>query len=195
MRSWRALAAVVLLPPASVACDEPEPKGQGPSAGVAAKAPPVDPYLDGYRLLQPDRFPDASQVAAGCDFATSSAIAEMEAGGAILERSFETSFARKVECRWASDRPWIAACRFEKATLPYSGDLGSEAERQRDVASVREGDWSPAAARFAFVQAGGLVKDSNPPRWIATDTCEPFVFKAGDWEIDLRRSVPGRPAP
>jgi hypothetical protein len=182
MRRWRALAAVALLPPAFAACDAPEPKGEGVSAGAAAKAPPLDPYLDGYRLLQPDRFPDASQVAAGCDFASSSAIAEMEAGGAIVdERSFETSVARKLECRWASDRPWIAACRFEKAGIASSGDLGSDSQRKADITLVREGDWSPAAARFAFVQAGGLVKDANPPRWIATDTCEPFVFKAGDW--------------
>ena len=189
MSRWRALAAIALLPPAFAACDHPERKGQGTPAGVAARASQVDRYLDGYRLLQPDRFPDSSQVASGCDHATSNAIAELEAGGAIVERSFETSLARKLECRWASDRAWIAACRFEKASIPSGGDLASASQRKADLALVRERDWSPAAARFAFVQAGGLSNSGDPPHWIATDTCQPFVWKAGDWEIDLRESV------
>ena len=189
MRSWLALVAATLLPPALPGCGPLGMKGGEEGAGAPVETAKLDRYLDGYRLLQPERLPEAADVASGCDEATANAIGELEAGGAMVERTFETSLARKLECRWASDRPWIAACRFEKAEVPFGGGQESEAERQEAVALLRDRDWGPAAARFAFVQTGGLANGGDPPRWIATDTCEPFVFKAGDWEIDLRESV------
>jgi hypothetical protein len=189
MKAWRAFATVSLAPLALVACNPAEPNGEAAAVAAAAGESRLDPYLDGYRLLEPDSFPDEAEIASGCDFATESAIAEMEAGGAIVERTFDTSVARRPECRWASDRRWLAACRFERASIPFGTDRESESGRQAYVARLRDRDWSPAAARFALVQAGGLSNAGDPPRWIATDTCEPFVFKAGDWEIDLRESV------
>ena len=156
------------------------PDGNGP---VGEK--PAGPYLPrGLGQLSPERFPTEEEVASGCQSATSAAIAELEEAGAIVDPSYEDYRVRKLDCRWAADDPAIAECRFEKASVP--GLLGVEPAGVDPAAGLRERDWKPAAARLALVRRGGPLEPMGPPRWIAADTCEPFVFKAGEWEIDLR---------
>ncbi|HEX8526756.1 hypothetical protein, partial [Allosphingosinicella sp.] len=90
-----------------------------------------------------------------------------------------------------ADEGRIAECRFEQATVPFA--LAYDEPRKSDyVARLRERDWSPAAARFALV-GWTNPRISTEPRWIATDTCEPFVFDTGDFKIDLRELVRDRP--
>lgn len=145
---------------------------------------PRDRHLPAhYVRLDPPGFPTEEEVASGCDAATGSAIGELEEAGAIVEQTLEEFRVRKLLCRWAADDSRIAECRFEKASI--AGSFGDEAQLRRSIAALRERDWEPAAARLAFVAAGrfdALGKAS----WVATDTCEPFVFKAGELEFDLR---------
>ena len=155
----------------------------------SASEPGIDRYLDDrYRLLQPDRLPNSSEVARGCDSATSDAIRELEQGGAIVDPSYDTTVVRNLECRPAGDNPKIVACRFQTASIPLEVAMEGET-RQRDyVARLRERHWRNAAARFALV-AWTNPRIGSEPRWIATDTCEPFVFRGAGWELDLREMV------
>lgn len=182
MSGAHSLAGAMLL---SLLAGTSQPAGQVGSPPAVVE-PSVDRYLDGrHRLLQPERLPNASEVALGCDSASSDAIRELEEGGAIVDPTYDSSVVRELECRPADDEPRIAACRFQIASVPLHVALEGEA-RQRDyVARLRARDWSRAAARFALV-AWTNPQIGSEPRWIATDTCEPFVFSGDGWEIDLR---------
>lgn len=162
----------------------PQTQQTGPSLAAAHSG--IDRYLDDrYQLLQPPRLPNAAEVAMGCDSASSDAIRELESGGAIVDPSYDQSVVRGLECRPAADEPRIAACRFRKASIPLHAAMDGEKSQRDYVARLRERDWGSAAARIALV-AWANPKFSSEPRWIATDTCEPFVFKGDGWEIDPR---------
>jgi hypothetical protein len=155
------------------------PAGTGPVGEESAQ-----PYLRGLDRLAPDRFPTAEEVASGCYSATAAAIGELESAGAIVDPTYEEYRVRKLACRWAADDPGIAECRFEKASVP--GLLGGEPAGADPGSHLRDRDWKPAAARFALVRRSRPLEPVGAPYWVAADTCEPFVFKAGEWEIDLR---------
>lgn len=156
--------------------------------GTAATHPPENPrdrhLPDHYVRLIPPAFPTEEEVASGCHSASASAIGELEESGAIVERTLEEYRVRKLACRWAADDPRIAECSFDKASI--AGSFGDEEQRRRSIAALRERHWKPAAARLAFVAAAGRFEAVGKPSWVATDTCEPFVFKAGEMEFDLR---------
>lgn len=182
MSAAYSLGAAMLL---SLLAGASQPVGQPGSLSVAKEAG-IDRYLNGrYRLLQPERLPNASEVALGCDGATSDAIGELEQGGAIVDPSYDSTMVRNLECQPAGDDPRIAACRFERASVPLDVALNGEARQQDYVARLRERDWTRVAARFARV-ARTNPQIPSEPRWIATDICEPFVFRGDGWEIDLR---------
>lgn len=158
-----------------------------PAIGTAA-APlaenPRDRHLPAhYVRLTPPGFPTEEEVASGCDSASGAAIGDLEEAGAIVEPSFEEYRVRRLDCRWAPDDRRIAECRFEAASV--AGSFPDPQMPRRSARSVGERDWKPAAARLAFV-AAGRFDGLGRPSWVATDTCEPFVFKAGELEIDLR---------
>ncbi len=152
-------------------------------AAVSAEDPRDRHPPPHYVRLTPPGFPTEEEVASGCDSAASAAIGDLEEAGAIVERSFEEYRVRKLDCRWAADDRRIAECRFESASV--AGSFPDPERGRRSADSVRERDWKPTAARFAFV-AAGRFDALGPPSWVATDTCEPFVFKAGELEFDLR---------
>jgi hypothetical protein len=177
---WLAFAALLL--PLGVGASEAPPPAAAPAEKNSA-----DRYLDGrYRLLAPGRPPDAAEVASACYGAGADAIGELEAGGAIVDPTYDEYEVRRLDCRWAPDDRRIALCRFEQASVPAS--WGDEARRRQSVARLRERDWKPAAARLAFVAWRNPAMSAGPG-WIATDTCRPFVFKGDGWEIDLRKMV------
>ncbi|HEU0135191.1 MAG TPA: hypothetical protein VFR28_10235 [Allosphingosinicella sp.] len=154
---------------------------------AAPAANPRDAHLPArFVPMEPPAFPTEEEAASGCQSATSAAIGEMEAAGAIVEATLEEYRVRKLDCRWAPDDRRIAECRFEKASIP--GAFGDEAQRRRSIRYLRERDWKPASARFAFV-AEGRFDSLGKPSWVATDACEPFVFKAGELDVDLREAA------
>lgn len=154
-----------------------------PAADPPAQNPRDRHFPPQYVRLTPPGFPTEEEVASGCDSATGAAIGDLEEAGAIVDPSFEEYRVRRLDCRWATDDPRIAECRFEAASV--AGSLADPDRLSRPAQPVRERDWKPAAARLAFV-AQGKFDALGPPSWVATDTCEPFVFKAGGLEIDLR---------
>ena len=186
MSAGYSLAGAILLSLLVGTSQPVEPQSNEVGPPPAAAEPDIDRYLDNrYRLLQPDRLPNSSEVALGCDSATSDAIRELEQGGAIVDPTYDMTIVRNLECRPAGDDPRIAACRFQQASIPLHVALEGEARQRDHVARLRERDWSRAAARFALV-AWTNPQIRSEPRWIATDTCEPFVFRGDGWEIDLR---------
>jgi hypothetical protein len=187
--NWLASAGAVMLPLVANAC-QPEEQGRA-TAQASVVEPKADRYLDErYRLLTPDRLPNDGEVAAGCSSATSDAIRELEESGAIVDPSLDEFVVRKLECRWASDEPKIAACRFQQASIPFQTTpirdaTEAEAEKRKQIARLPDRSWTSAAARFALV-AWVDPRIRSEPRWIATDTCQPFVWRGEGWEIDLR---------
>lgn len=158
------------------------PPPAAPPVPAATGGEPADPYLKGFSRLPPQGFPTEEEAASGCHWATAAAIRELEDAGAIVDPSYEEYRVRKLACRWAADDPAIAECRFEKASVPGLIDREESGRPER----IPERNWTPAAARFALVRPGGALDPAGPPRWVAADTCQPFVWKVGDGEIDLR---------
>jgi hypothetical protein len=166
---------------------------------TGADAPGPDRYLDArYRLLTPVRLPDPEEVASGCYAASSAAIAELEEGGAIVDPTYEETVVRNLQCRWAVDEPRIAECRFERASISgFLSSGGADDRREDQMARLRERDWSKASARFALVAPSAPVGAGprSPGEWIATDTCQPFVFRGEGWEIDPRDMIRNQAPP
>jgi len=186
MSAGYSLAGAILLSLLVGTSQPVDPQSKDTGSFPAAADPGIDRYLDGrYRLLEPDRLPNAREVAFGCDSATSDAIRELERGGAIVDPTYDTTVVRNLECRPAGDDPRIAACHFQQASIPLHVALEGGASARDYVARLPEREWSRAAARFALV-AWANPQMGSEPSWIATDTCQPFTFRGEGWEIDLR---------
>ena len=188
MSTWPVIVTTVLL---SLAIGASTDQRMRAVAGPADS--PRDLYLDArYTLLDPPGLPGPADIASGCYAAGADAIRELEDAGAIVDPSYDSREVRNLVCRWAADNPSIAECRFESATVPGLLDMDPQFDRGAFIARLRPEDWSPAGGRFAYVAWASPHMAGLPRRWIATDTCEPFVWDAGEFQIDLREMARSR---
>lgn len=109
----------------------------------------------------------------------------MENAGAIVDITGARYHVRNNKCVPVAVEKGVWGCTFEYATTsPFLSGLPHQEELKR----LPENGWKPTFQFFYY----GRAEDAKEPyryEWRVADTCEPFVIKIGDAEIDPREMV------